>query len=59
MRFRFRRAIRIGPFRLNISKRGVSSLNIGPVNVRKGYTPRLSVPLFGGLSVFFGGKRRR
>ena len=59
MPFRFRKSIKLGPFRINIGKRGISSVNIGPVNVRKGYTPRLSLPLFGGLSWFFGGKRRR
>ncbi len=60
MPFRFRKSVKLLPgVRVNIGKRGVSSFNIGPVNVRKGYTPRFSLPLFGGLPWFFGGKRRR
>ena len=59
MPFRFRRSFKFGAVRINVGKRGVSSFNIGRTNFRKGYTPRTSVPLFGGLSWFFGGKRHR
>ncbi len=60
MPFRFRRSIKLLPgVRLNVGKRGVSSVNVGRANFRRGHTPRFSIPLFGGLSWFFGGRRRR
>ena len=60
MPFRFRRSIKILPgVRLNMGRRGIGSVNVGPVNLRKGYTPRLSIPLFRGLSWFLGGNRKR
>ena len=59
MPFRFRRSFKAGPLRLNIGKHGISSVNVGPVNLRKGHAPRLSVPIGGGLSYTTGGERRR
>ena len=60
MPFRFRRSIKILPgVRLNIGKRGVSSVNVGRTNFRRGYTPKTTIRLFPGLSWFFGGKRKR
>ena len=52
MPFRFRKSIKILP-------KGISSVNVGRTNFRKDRTPRTSIPLFGGLSWWFGGKRRR
>ena len=57
--FRFRKAIKLGPFRIHVSQRVESSVNVGRVSFRRGHTPRFSTPLFGGLSWFFGGKRKR
>ncbi len=60
MPFRFRKSFKIAPgVRLNIGKHGISSVNVGRTNFRKGRTPRTSIPLFGGLSWFFGGKKKR
>ncbi len=60
MPFRFNRRIKILPgVTINVGKRGISSTTIGRTNFRKGYTPKTTIPLFRGLSWFFGGKRRR
>ncbi len=60
MPFRFRRSFKLFPgVRVNVGHKGISSVNVGRTNFRKGRTPRVSIPLFGGLSWFFGGKRKR
>ena len=60
MPFRFRKSFKILPgVRVNVGPRGISSVNVGRANLRKGHTPRVSIPLFWGLSWVFGGKRRR
>ncbi len=60
MPFRFRKSIKILPgVRVNVGSRGVSSVRVGRTSFRKGYTSRTSIPLFGGLSFFWGGKRKR
>lgn len=60
MPFRFTKRFKIAPgVRVNIGRRGISSLGIGRMTFRRGHRPRVSIPLFGGLSWFFGGKRRR
>lgn len=56
MGLRFRRSKSIGPFRVNLSKRGASmSTKVGPVSVSKRGT---SVRLFKGLSWFIPRRRR-
>ncbi len=60
MPFRFRRSIKILPgVRVNVGRHGISSVNVGRTNFRKGHTPRTSIPLFWGLTWFFGGTKRR
>ena len=59
MPFRFRKTLRLGPLHFEVGRRGVTSIGLGRTTFRRGHTPRVSVPLFGGLSWFFGGKRKR
>ncbi len=60
MPFRFRKSIKLLPgVRVKVGHKGISSVNVGRTNLRKGRTPRTSIPLFWGLSWFFGGKKRR
>ncbi len=58
--FRFRKSIKLFPgVRVNVGHKGISSVNVGRTSFRRGYAPRVSIPLFWGLSWFFGGKRKR
>ncbi len=60
MLFRFRESIKLFPaVRVNVGPEDFTSITIGRATFRRGYTPRVSIPLFGGLSWFFGGKRKR
>jgi len=60
MPFRFRTSIKLFPgVRVNLGPEGVTSITIGRATFRRGYTPRVSIPLFGGLTWFAGGKRKR
>ena len=60
MPFRFRKSVKLLPgVHVNFGKRGYTSTRIGRTTFRKGHTPRFSLPLFVGLSWFFGGRRRR
>ncbi len=60
MPLRFRRSIKILPgVRVNLGPEGITSITIGRATFRRGHTPRVSIPLFGGLTWVFGGKRRQ
>jgi hypothetical protein len=58
--FRFFRWIRLGPFRLGVSKRGITTVKLGRVSKSRGRSPRVSLPTgIKGLSFHLGGKRKR
>ncbi len=60
MPFRFSRLFRIGPFRVGVDKRGVSSIGIGRLTKSRGKSTRVRIPTgIPGLSFSLGGKSKR
>ena len=58
--FRFFRWFKVGPFRVGVSNRGISSVKLGRVTKSRGRGLRVSLPTgIKGLSFHLGGKPKR
>ncbi len=58
--FRFFRWFKVGPARIGVGERGISTIKMGRVSKSRGRSERISLPTgIRGLSFSLGGRRKR